>query len=214
MITKSSGDGVRWPSLIGALHEYAVVGRRVKVLSSALSSLIPPQARVLDIGCGDGKLDRFILRQRPDASIEGIDVLVRPKAQIPVRRFDGVTIPYPDSSFDAAMFIDVLHHTPDPLAILREARRVARVILIKDHFRNGFLADSTLRLMDWVSNARHGVALPYNYFSQWQWSDAFAELGLNVREIKTSLRLYPPPASWLFDRKLHFVARLEAGAPS
>ena len=42
----------------------------------------------------------------------------------------------------------------------------ARGIVLKDHTRNGLFSGSTLRFMDWVGNARHGVRLPYNYWPE------------------------------------------------
>ena len=197
-------------SVVGALHANLVFGRRVRVLAGHLVSLIPENCRILDVGCGDGTIDSLIMQQRPDVTIEGIDVLVRPGAHIPVKSFDGTTIPFPDRSFDAAMFIDVLHHTDDPLVLLREAARVAKIVLIKDHFREGFLSNETLRFMDWVGNAYHGVVLPYNYWSRAQWERAFSQLNLHISSMKNSLGLYPAPASWVFDRGLHFVAALQA----
>jgi SAM-dependent methyltransferase len=161
------------------------------------------------VGCGDGTIDFLILQQRPDVTIEGIDVLVRRSTHVPVNPFDGSTIPYPDASFDAVMFVDTLHHTEDPFVLLKEAVRVAPTILIKDHFREGFLSNATLRFMDWVGNAHHGVVLPFNYWSKAEWGRAFSQLRLDVSEMKNSLGLYPVPASWFFDRGLHFVARLE-----
>ncbi|MGO9590785.1 MAG: class I SAM-dependent methyltransferase [Candidatus Acidiferrales bacterium] len=182
-------------------------GRRVTVLARHLAGLIPPRAKVLDVGCGDGTIDDLIAQQLPGVSIEGIDVLVRATAKIPVRFFDGVRIPYADSSFDVVMLVDVLHHTDDPLLLLQEAQRVGKMILVKDHFRKGFLAGPTLRFMDWVGNAHQGVALPYNYWSEKQWDDALNALGLKRAEKVASLGLYPPPASWFFERRLHFISR-------
>jgi SAM-dependent methyltransferase len=174
-----------------------------------MAALIPPAARILDVGCGDGTLDLLIIRQRPDISIVGVDVLVRPNTRIPVQPYDGTKIPYPDASFDAVMFVDVLHHTADPHVLLKEATRVGKMVLIKDHFCENSLADIRLRFMDWVGNAHHGVALPYNYWSRHQWSKAFGQLGLKTCEMSTTLGLYPAPASWVFERGLHFVARLQ-----
>ena len=113
-------------SVIGAAHANLVFGRRVRVLASQLANLLPENATVLDVGCGDGTLDSLILRSRPDLSINGIDILVRPQTHIPVVPFDGTTIPYPDGAFDVVMFVDVLHHTEDPMVLLGEAKRVAR----------------------------------------------------------------------------------------
>jgi len=72
--------------------------------------------------------------KRPRISIDGIDVLLRRDVAIPVKRFNGRSIPYGEGSFDVVMFIDVLHHAAEPMILLREAVRVARqMILIKDH---------------------------------------------------------------------------------
>jgi len=197
-------------SLIDRVHGGYVVGRRVNALSDHLVALIPPGAHVLDVGCGDGSLASLIMRRRPDITVSGIDVLIRPETRIPIAEFNGQEIPYGDASFDVVMFVDVLHHTADPMILLREAARVARQsIILKDHTRNGLLAGPTLRLMDQVGNARFGVALTFNYWPRQKWLVAFERLGLRLSVWKTDLRLYPRPASWLFDRTLHFVARLD-----
>ncbi len=194
-------------------HGEYVFSRRVRVLSQRLAALLPPAARVLDVGCGDGSIAALIEQQRPDVTISGIDVLVRPQTRIPVTEFDGVTIPYDDGQFDAVIFVDVLHHTHDPLILLREAARVARTaVVLKDHTRDGWLAGQTLRLMDYVGNAHHGVALPYNYWSEREWRVAFATLALHPSFWQQDLRLYPWPASLIFERSLHFIARLECSS--
>jgi SAM-dependent methyltransferase len=164
---------------------------------------------VVDVGCGDGKITAAISRLRPDADVSGLDVLSRPRTEIPVRSFDGTTIPLADRSVDVVMFVDVLHHTADPMVLLREARRVMRrAIVIKDHTMDGFLAGPTLRFMDRIGNARHGVALPYNYWTSVQWDRAIQDLGLRATIWKKDLGLYPKPAQWVFERSLHFLGVL------
>jgi SAM-dependent methyltransferase len=193
----------------GRTHDKAVFGRRIKVLARTLADFIPENARVLDIGCGSGTLARAIMALRPDVTIEGIDVLVRPGTDIPVTEFDGENIPWPDNHFDVALFVDVLHHTNGPARLLAEAKRVSKAgIVIKDHLREGPFAEVTLRFMDWVGNAQHGVALPYNYLSDPEWRGIWSDLGLKVQRIDEKIGLYPAPFSWLFDRRLHFVARV------
>lgn len=197
-------------SMAKALHDGLVYGRRMRLLAEKLSALLPKDSRILDVGCGDGKIDALITRGRPDVTIHGIDVLVRPQTYIPVIEFDGTSIPHPDGSFDGVMFVDVLHHCKDPARLIAEAKRVARhFVLIKDHTQEGLLAQKTLRFMDWFGNAHYGVALPYNYWTLDQWKRCLQDLGLEARRWDDRLGLYPWPASWLFDRKLHFIASLE-----
>lgn len=191
------------------IHGRYIHNRRARVLSNSMASLIPEHFQVLDVGCGDGLLAHLIAQKRPDLKLTGVDVLLRDRGHIPVAQFDGQSLPYGDASFDAVMFVDVLHHAENPKILLREAARVARrIIVIKDHTMEGFLAGPTLRFMDNVGNARHGVALPYDYWRRQEWLDTFVTLGLKVDVCISQLRIYPWVASWIFDRTLHFAARL------
>jgi SAM-dependent methyltransferase len=214
-LSSSREEARGWISRLAAgllqwIHGGYVYNRRVRVLSEHLATVIPQNARVLDVGCGDGLLAHLILKKRPDLDLRGIDVLVREQTRIPVQAFDGRVIPYRDGSFDVVVFVDVLHHTEDPTLLLREAARVANTaIVIKDHTRDGVLAGLTLRFLDWVGNARYGIALPYNYWPEQKWREAFDTLGLTIAEWKKELALYPRPANCFFGRSLHFIARLE-----
>ena len=130
-----------------------------------------------------------------------------------VDTFDGKSMPYGEGSFDVVMFVDVLHHAGQPMTLLREAVRVARqAIVIKDHLAEGSLDYLTLRVMDWVGNASHGVALPYKYWSLAKWHRVFDKLGLSINSWESNLRLYPLPADLILGRSLHFLALL--GMPS
>ncbi|MCI0746281.1 MAG: class I SAM-dependent methyltransferase [Verrucomicrobia subdivision 3 bacterium] len=196
-------------NVVERFHGAYVHRRRVEVLAGHIAGVLPQDATVLDVGSGDGRLARLIQDARPDLSIRGVDVLLRPETEIPVSQFDGQTLPFETGAIDVVMFVDVLHHTQDPLILLREASRVAAVgIVIKDHLGEGVLAAATLRFMDRVGNRRHGVALPHNYWTRQQWSAAWEELRLRTEVWRTRLGLYPLPARWIFERSLHFIAFL------
>ena len=195
-------------NVIDAVHGQYVFDRRVKVLAGHLAEVLPPEASVLDVGCGDGSLAYLVMQRRPDIRIRGMDVLLRERTAIPVELFDGSRISAEDNSYDAVMFVDVLHHTSDPMCLLREACRVTRRhVVLKDHTRDGLLAGPTLRFMDRVGNLRFRVNLPYNYWTRRQWEEAFRELRLATEIWQSQLGLYPAWANWCFGRSLHFVTR-------
>jgi len=197
---------------VGALHGRVIFSRRVRVLADTVVSKLPSEASVLDVGAGSGDMAVAILAAKPSLNIEGVDVLVRPGTAIPVRQFDGEHLPHADGEFDYAILVDVLHHTDDPGALLAEVGRVARRIIIKDHYRNGMLAETRLRFMDWVGNAAHGVRLPYNYLSRAEWQGLWARGGFKVLEIDEDFQLYPTALDLLFGRGLHFIATIEVNS--
>ncbi len=197
--------------LMDTIHENLLMGRRARVLSDRIAALVPEEASMLDVGSGDGEIASRIMARRPDVSIRGIDVLVRPSTAISVDLFDGSHFPFDDDSFDVVSFIDVLHHTADPVGLLTEAARVARrTVIIKDHVVTGIGAERTLRFMDTVGNERHGVVLPYNYLTHREWVAAIDEAGLTVERWDDRLGIYAWPATFVFDRRLHVLAALKA----
>jgi SAM-dependent methyltransferase len=201
--------------VLHVVHRHTVWQRRVIRLAELLSDFLPANASVLDVGSGDGEIDAWLLRKRPDLSIEAVDLAVRKDTSIPVKAFDGTTLPYPNSSFDTVMFVDVLHHTTDPLVLLREAVRVARTsVVLKDHTREGIAAGARLRFMDYVGNAGHGIALPFNYLTFQQWREVEQGLGLRKSKERGKLKLYPWPVEYFFGARLHFVASYDLPKPT
>jgi len=102
---------------------------------------------VLDMGCGDGFYTiQYWDRGRPraltgvDAAAAAIRVANEKKQQRPIR-FDAADVhalPFPNNSFDLALVQSILHHDDEPADILREAFRVAPVILIHEPNGNNF----------------------------------------------------------------------------
>jgi SAM-dependent methyltransferase len=201
--------------ILDTVHGGWVASRRAAVLGRHLAEVMPDGVNVLDVGCGDGLIGSLVREHRPDVEVSGIDIAVRPVTHIPVREFDGHTIPLGPDGVDVVMLVDVLHHAEDPLALLAEAARVAKeAVVLKDVTPVGPLSETTLRFMDWVGNARHGVPLPYRFWSQAEWRRAFAELELSVELVRRRLGLYPLPWSLAFEKRMHFIARLAPRAGS
>ncbi len=197
-------------TIIKFAHTKLEYSRRTRVLSSLITTLIPENARVLDVGCGDGDIDEQILKKRQDITIEGIDILMRNKTKIPVTLFNGRDIPFPDNSFDCILFIDVLHHTEEPDMLIEEANRASKkYIIIKDHRATSKLDHYILRFMDWVGNKPHGVVLVYNYLPVVIWKKLWEKYQLKICTYIAKLDLYPWPFTFVFDGSKQFIVKLE-----
>ena len=97
----------------------------------ALPALIDPGWTVGDLGCGTGETSaafapfvaRTIAVDRSGEMLHSARRRLRDMPNVDVRRGELEALPIADGELDAAVMILVLHHVPDPAAVLREAAR-------------------------------------------------------------------------------------------
>jgi SAM-dependent methyltransferase len=96
---------------------------------------LTPGTRLLEVGCGVGAVLGILGEAFPGTALAGVDIEER---QIEVARShlqalgltadlrvaDAGSLPSADASFDHVWMMWFLEHVPDPVAVLREARRV------------------------------------------------------------------------------------------
>ena len=111
------------------------MGRYSSQLSPQMADLaaIAHGRRVLDVGCGPGALTEELVRRAGAGSVVAVDPsssFVAANRQrnpgVDVRQAAAETLPFDDDSFDAALAQLVVHFMADPLAGLREMKRVTR----------------------------------------------------------------------------------------
>jgi SAM-dependent methyltransferase len=208
-----------------SVHRSLSHGHRVGVLAERIAAHIDalvPQGRAacIDVGCGDMTLAESVAERLPRTDWRCIDVHPLPAGLRDDARwskystFDGRAIPFGDRAFDVALFCDVLHHAPDDAArLLAEAGRVARHVLVKDHFEYGPYSRSMLRLMDFVGNWGYGISVPERYFTEARFRALVAEQGLELTALDRGLDLYDhlPVVGKLLRPAWQFIAVLRSG---
>ena len=121
--------------------------RTVDNSAAYLRPLLEPGQRLLDVGCGPGTITADLAARVAPGEVVGVDTsakvleLARAAAaaagvtNVAFRTGDATSLPFEDDSFDVVHAHQVLQHLTDPVAALREMRRVTRpggVVAVRD----------------------------------------------------------------------------------
>jgi len=111
---------------------YTVTRRTEPRIAAQVWAALGDARTVLNVGAGTGSYeppDRHVVAVEPSALMRS----QRPPDAAPCLIGSAEHLPFDDQSFDAAMAFATLHHWPDPIAGLREMRRVARRVVVFTH---------------------------------------------------------------------------------
>jgi SAM-dependent methyltransferase len=202
-----------WVPVIRYFHP-PIYGWRLQSLVRQIAPHLQRGDRVLDVGCGSGMLGRAIMDSPispPGVKVSGLERIRRDMAFSTIEYYDGRRIPYGDNTFDVVLLMDVLHHETDPHRLIDECARVARrLLIIKDHVRNGFLSHLRISLMDWASNAPYGIPCLYRYNRIQEWRLWYEQHGLSIEHELNSMKLYPGLMNFVFGGRIQHFAVIHA----
>ncbi len=144
----------------------------------AILSQMKNASRVLDLGCGTGGSIDFFKLHAPGAHWVGLDIQDSPEVRARCRTdgefhvFDGVDIPFEDSSFDLVYCKQVLEHVKNPYMLLKEVQRVLKP--------GGYLVGSTSHLEPYHSYS-------YQNFTPFGFCALAQDASLQIMEIRPGI---------------------------
>ena len=134
--------------------------------------------KILDLGSGIGMFSHIL--QEQGYQVTPIDV--KDKSLYPSVRpliYDGKKLPFADYSFDVCLLLSVLHHTQNPEAILKEAKRVANKIIVSENIYRSATQKLYTHFIDSLLNLEF-FHHPHTNRTDKQWKEAFKRLGLTL----------------------------------
>ena len=108
---------------------YSVTRRTEPRIAAQVWAALGDAQTVLNVGAGTGSYeprDREVTAVEPSAVMRA----QRPAGAAPCVAATAESLPFEDQSFDAAMAFATVHHWQNPIAGLREMRRVARRVVV------------------------------------------------------------------------------------
>jgi SAM-dependent methyltransferase len=108
---------------------YTATRRTEPRIAARIWAALGDARTVLNVGAGTGSYeptDRYVLAVEPSALMRS----QRLPDAAPCLAGSAEKLPFDDQSFDAAMAVCTVHHWQDPIAGLREMRRVARRVVV------------------------------------------------------------------------------------
>ncbi len=108
---------------------YTVTRRTEPRIAARIWGALGDARTVLNVGAGTGSYeppDRYVLAVEPSALMRS----QRLPDAAPCLAGSAESLPFDDQAFDAAMAVCSVHHWHDPVAGLRELRRVARRVVV------------------------------------------------------------------------------------
>lgn len=167
--------------------------------------------KLLDIGCGDMAIAKSVASKMEQIKYTCIDIYPNSQNWENYLEFDGENFPFMDNTFDVALFSDVLHHDYEHIGqLLDEAKRVAKFIIIKDHFEYGPWSRKILQIADFIGNYGYGVSIPKKYLTRGAFDEFINEAELYEVKRTCPLQLYENSklAKYIFKSKYQFISLL------
>jgi len=165
---------------------YQLLKTRAKGLANTFSSYLNKDDLILDIGPASCTVTEVLIKQDLKVfplDIENFSIVDNVLPTI----YDGHKMPFRDNQFETSLILFVLHHTPDPMEVLIEAKRVSRKIIVFEDIVTSPAHKFLTAALDSLMNLEF-YNQPHTNKRDDEWKSIFDQLDLKLinQEYKTS----------------------------
>lgn len=156
----------------------SIIRKRSETVVSRVVPHLKKKSKVVDIGSGSGDVAHLL--QKLGIIVTPVDVgdFHGPRMVQPII-YDGKTLPFEDNAFDTSLLLMVMHHTPDPGIVFKEAARVAKeVVVIETSYTTPLNRFFTI-ISDAIGNLRM-EAFWNSYKTDSGWRQFFSDHGYKI----------------------------------
>lgn len=98
---------------------------------------LPQQPQLLDVGCGNGYFTYYLDQISPTIGLDYAAAMLHLHPGRRLAQASAFELPFASQSFDLVFCSNLLHHLPEPVAAVREMKRVSRrYVVISEPNRN------------------------------------------------------------------------------
>lgn len=118
------------------VKKYSRLSDGIRVDLKLVAALVDPNSRVLDVGCGDGSLLRYLVEKKNvdgrglEISQSGVRACLLQGLSVVQGDADTDLKNYPSGAFDFVVLSETLQTTHNPLVVLQELVRIGRFAIV------------------------------------------------------------------------------------
>jgi ubiquinone/menaquinone biosynthesis C-methylase UbiE len=189
--------GLKKISPLASAVDYFIENRAERI-HTTIEPFLKKKDKILDIGSGTGHTAQKLI----DLNYKKVNCVdysdMNTCRDTKPKLYDGKKLPYKKNEFDTAMLITVLHHTPDPELIVKEACRVAKKLIIMEDTYNNIFQKYATYVMDSIGNMQFKDH-PHTNKTDKEWLKLFKKNGLKLLKKKKGKFL------WFFESTTYWV---------
>lgn len=153
------------------------------LVSSYTNQMVPflkSTDKIIDLGAGTGVYTQLL--KSKGFNVQPVDIKdYSYYSDIGMCLYDGKHLPFKNNEFDVCLLRSVLHHTPTPEMVLKEAVRVSKKLIIHENVVTNIFQRYYTYLIDCVMNKE--LIEPHTNKTDREWRKLFRKLRLNLLNV-------------------------------